>query len=96
MKEKKKEKRNKEPHNCTIQMTKSHRLVHVADGETLEEEERRRRSCREKLGRNKRDADGGVRTEPCGKPEEERGEACIEKRCGAFVGGRAGATDGSC
>lgn len=78
-------------------MTKSHRLVHVADGETMEEEERgRRRSCWEKLGRNERDADGGVRTEPRRKPEEEGGEACIEKRCSASVGGRAGATDGSC
>lgn len=72
-------------------MTKSHRLVHVADGETMEEEERRRRSCWEGW-----DADGGVRTQPRRKPEEERGETCIEKRCSALVGGRAGAADGSC
>lgn len=35
-----KKKTNTEPHDCKIQMTKCHRLVQVANGETMEEQER--------------------------------------------------------
>lgn len=47
------------------------------DGETRTEEA----ELQGKLGQNKRDADGGVRTELQRKPEDEQRETCIEKRC---------------
>lgn len=50
------------------------------DGETRTEET----ELQGKLGRNKRDTDGGVRTELRRKPEDEQRETCIEKGCSTW------------
>lgn len=60
-------------------MTKCHRLVHVANGETMEKQDRGDRAAG-KAGTQQ----AKHRTELLGKPEDKQHETCIEKRCSTF------------